>query len=105
MKTRTDPLTHNPQELLEELRVLVAEGEKILGESAAPHSETKLESLRERIEAVQERFGHFYDESKRRVVEGARKTDQVIRTHPYESLAIAAAAGVLAGFLWGRRAK
>ncbi len=105
MKTRSDPLTHNPQELLEELRVLVAEGEKILGESAVPQSEARLESLRERVEAVQERISNFYENSKRRVVEGAKKTDQTIRAHPYEALAITAAVGVLAGFLIGRRGK
>ncbi len=105
MKTKTDPMTHNPQELLEELRILVAEGEKILGESPATHTETRLESLRERVEAVQERLGNFYENSKRRVVETAKKTDQTIRSHPYESLAVAAAVGVLAGFLLGRRSK
>lgn len=103
MKTRPDPTTHNPQELLEELRILVAEGEKILGESAVSHTEGRLESLRERAEAVQEQIGNFYENSKRRVIEGAKKTDTTIRTHPYESLAVAAAIGVLAGFFIGRR--
>lgn len=103
MKTRPEPMTHNPQELLDELRILVAEGEKILGESAVSHAEAKLESLRERAEAVQEQLGNFYENSKRRVIEGAKKTDSTIRTHPYESIAVAAAVGVLAGYLISRR--
>lgn len=97
------PVTQSPQELLENLRALVVEAEKILGENAPRHSETQLEALRERYEAAQERLAQFYKGAKDRVVAGAKYTDTAIRTHPYQSLAIAVGVGLLAGWFIGRR--
>ena len=39
------------------------------------------------------------DRGERKVVAGARATDETIRAHPYESLAIALGVGVLLGAL------
>lgn len=103
MNTKTEAATQTPQELLKNLRALVTEAEKILADSNAGHSETRLEALRERYEAAQERLADYYSTAKRKVVAGAKYTDEAIRTHPYQSLAIAAAVGVLAGVLIGRR--
>jgi ElaB/YqjD/DUF883 family membrane-anchored ribosome-binding protein len=39
----------------------------------------------------------FYDNARRKLVDGARRTDATIRAHPYPSLAVALAVGVLLG--------
>jgi len=46
---------------------------------------------------AQERLTDLYDSAKEKVTEGARRTDEAIRAHPYESLAIALGVGVLIG--------
>jgi ElaB/YqjD/DUF883 family membrane-anchored ribosome-binding protein len=40
-----------------------------------------------------------YGKARKSVVAGARYTDETIRTHPYQSLAIALGVGVLVGAL------
>jgi ElaB/YqjD/DUF883 family membrane-anchored ribosome-binding protein len=103
MNPKNTVATQTPQELLEHLQALVTEAEKILATSQPEHSETRLEALRERYEAAQERLADFYQNAKKKVVVGAKRTDEAIRTHPYQSIAIAAGVALLAGFLWGRR--
>ena len=44
-----------------------------------------------------------WDKSKESVKETAKKTDEAIRSHPYESIGIAFGVGVLIGVLIGRR--
>ena len=44
-----------------------------------------------------------WDKSKESVKETAKKTDEAIRSHPYESMGVAFGVGVLLGVLIGRR--
>lgn len=103
MNSRTNVKDLTPGELASELRALVAEAEKILGDERANPSHTAVAALRERFEAAQEQLGNLYTEAKEKVVTGAKHADQTIREHPYQSLAIALGAGVLLGVLIGRR--
>ena len=52
-----------------------------------------------RVEAAKE----AWDKGKATVKETAKKTDEAIRTHPYESIGIAFGVGILIGVLIGRR--
>lgn len=81
----------------------MAEAEKMLGDSASQPAADALGNLRLRYDAAQERLGEMYQVTKRRVVEGAKCTDAAIRANPYQSIAIAAGAGLLLGVLLGRR--
>lgn len=92
-----------PQDLLNDLHSLVAEAEKMMGESFSEHTADALGSLRMRYDAAQERLGEMYQVTKKRVVAGAQCTDAAIRANPYQSIAIAAGAGLLLGVLLGRR--
>ena len=104
MKTETDRTTQIPEDVLNELRSLVVEAEKILGQAPAGRCcETTMAALRERLEAAQEGLAQVYDGTKRKVVAGAKYADHSIRDHPYESIGVALGVGLLAGVLLGRR--
>jgi ElaB/YqjD/DUF883 family membrane-anchored ribosome-binding protein len=94
-----------PKDLLKELHALVAEAEALVANSLVEHSDEALEGLRARLAAAQERVSALYAGAKKRVADGARSTDAAIRENPYQSLAIAAAAGLLLGVVLGRRSK
>ncbi len=96
---------HTPRELVDELKTLVAEAETMVVDSLSEHSAEALSNLRERFSAVQERFSDVYDGAKKKVVAGAKYTDESIRENPYQSLAVVLGVGVLLGVLIGRRTK
>jgi ElaB/YqjD/DUF883 family membrane-anchored ribosome-binding protein len=97
--------TQTPKELLTELQTLVAEAEKMMGESLSEHTEDAMSALRARYDAAQERLGDLYEGARKKVVAGAKCTDEAIRANPYQSMAIAAGVGLLVGVLLGRRSK
>lgn len=94
-----------PQDLLKDLRSLVSEAETMMGDSLTEHSEDAVSALHARFSAAQERLGELYAGARKRVVAGAKCTDEAIRANPYQSLAIAAGVGLLVGVLVGRRTK
>jgi ElaB/YqjD/DUF883 family membrane-anchored ribosome-binding protein len=96
-------ITHSPKDILDELRALVADAEKMVGDSLADNSEEVVNALRARYDDVQERLSEIFDGAKKTVVAGARSTDDTIRENPYSSIAVAAIAGVLVGVLLSRR--
>ena len=105
MKTETNRTTQTPEEVLNELRGLVAEAQRMLRESSRGgcDCDLNLASLRERFESAQERCAELCTDAKQRVIAGAKTTDAAIRENPYASLAIAAGVGLLAGVFLGRR--
>lgn len=105
MKNRTHTPAETPQELLNDLRSLVVEAEKMMEESVTEHSQEAIDNLRARFSAAQERLAHLYEGTKKKVVAGARYTDEAIRENPYQAIAITLGVGVLVGVLLGRRSK
>ncbi len=104
MKTTPDT-AQTPKDLLADLQALVAEAETMMTSSVSEHSADALENLRERFHSAQERFSENYAVAKKKVVAGAKCTDEAIRANPYQSLAIAAGVGLLIGVLAGRNSK
>jgi len=104
MKNNKDT-AQTPKELLNDLHALVADAEKMMGDSLSEHTADAVSALRTRFDAAQERFTDIYEGARTRVVAGAKCTDAAIRANPYQSLAIAAGVGLLAGILLGRRSK
>ena len=111
MKNRHDTSsTETPEQLIEHISRLMAEAEAMI---AGPHTEQasgKLASIKERLEAAREQLTDVYGRAREsitdaygrartNVVAGAKYTDETIRTHPYQSLAIALGVGVLLGAL------
>ncbi|SRR5258708_5745465 len=98
MKNRTES-PQSPAEMADHLRALLAEAEKTLAENATEQTRSKIEDLQDRIEDAQEKIKEVYGDARKKVLAGARRADETIRTHPYESLAIALGVGVLLGAL------
>ncbi len=86
-----------PEQVVEHLRSLIAEAEKTLGSNLAEGSAEKLGALRERLAEVREKVDEGLTVARDKICAGARQTDVTIRSHPYESLAIALGVGVLLG--------
>jgi len=102
MKNRTATESQTPADLLNDLRTLVLEAEKMMESSVSEHTGDAMDSLRTRYAAAQERFGALYATAKKNVTAGAKYTDETIRANPYQSIAIAAGVGLLVGVLVGR---
>ena len=105
MKNNTETTAQTPKELLKDLHALVAEAEKMMGDSLSEHTEGAVSALRTRFDAAQERMGELYTGARKKVIAGAKYTDETIRANPYQSIAIAVGVGLLVGVLVGRRSK
>lgn len=98
MKNRT--AAHESTDVvIENLRTLISEAEKIINEGAVEPTGEALADLRGRLEDARVRAEALYQDARKKVVAGARQADETIRSHPYESLAIALGVGVLLGAL------
>ena len=105
MKNRAHTPAETPEDLLNDLRNLVIEAEKMAASSVSEHSAEAFEAVRARFEAAQERLSGLYEGGRKKVEAGAHYADEAIRENPYQALAIAAGVGVLVGLLVGRSTK
>lgn len=97
MKNRTE--TSSAEEMINDLRALITEAEYAVRNGLSDTPSHIIADLRERLEIGLEKLNEYYGGAKQRVAAGARRTDETIRSHPYESLAIALGVGVLIGAL------
>lgn len=93
------PSPRTSGELLEDLRLLVADTKTLIANNVAEHSDSALAALSDRYEAAQQRLAELYDGAREKIVAGAKSTDASIRDHPYKALVIALGAGVVLGAL------
>lgn len=105
MKNNTESPAQTPKQLLDDLHSLVSEAEKIAGDSRSGQTEDAVSALRTRFDAAREHLAELYKGARKKVVAGAKCTDEAIRANPYQSLAIAVGVGLLVGVLVGRRRK
>ncbi len=91
--------------LASDLSKLMEEVEHLLNDSTSNHAEEKIELLRSRFTQAQDRLGSLYTNARRKLADGARATDETIRSHPYESIGIALGLGVLLGAVFARRSR
>lgn len=100
MKNRQDTSTaETPEQLIEHISRLMAEAEAMITGPVSEHAGGKLAEIKERLESARERLTDAYGRARQGVVAGAKYTDETIRTHPYQSLAVALGVGVLIGAL------
>jgi len=85
--------------LIGQLEDMVEEAGQLMNETVEDTVKKQLKEFKEKIEGLKQRLIAYYEDIEEAVVSGAKTTDKAIREHPYESLAIALAVGVLIGAL------
>ncbi len=94
------------ERVLADLRTLAHDSEQLLKATAGDLSE-KAKEARANLTAALARTQSTIEELQSQAIAGAReaakKTDAVIREHPYESLGVAFGVGLLVGLLVGRK--
>jgi ElaB/YqjD/DUF883 family membrane-anchored ribosome-binding protein len=96
----------SPEELLTNLQKLMDQVEAAIAEPAEGADEENgqlISQLKDRLSTATAKLNGVYKNARRRVIDGAQKADETIRSHPYESLAVALGVGVLLGALLRRR--
>lgn len=94
------------ERVMADLKSLARDAEDLLKVTAGDVSE-KVKEARSRLNTALERMKttceHWQDETIATARTAARKTDTVVREHPYETMGVAFGAGLLIGVLVGRR--
>jgi ElaB/YqjD/DUF883 family membrane-anchored ribosome-binding protein len=63
----------------------------------------RLDDLRASLSRAQDQLTDVYENTRDKVVAGARSTDRAIRARPYQSIGVALGVGVLLGLFLRRR--
>jgi ElaB/YqjD/DUF883 family membrane-anchored ribosome-binding protein len=106
MNHRTESHSESPEQLIKNIQKLMDEVEAVVAKSsdtAGSALSDKLSDLRDRFTSARTSAQGYYKVAKRRVIDGAEAADETIRSHPYESLAVALGLGVVLGALLRRR--
>lgn len=109
MQATTTPTSATPDAkrgLTQGLRHMIDEADQFL-KSAAQSGDQKFDAARDKfIEQVREmrvQLDDLEDSARHKARQAARAADQTVQAHPYGAMGIAAAAGLLIGFLAARR--
>lgn len=92
----------NTDVLVEDLKTVVRDSEQLLAAVSNATGE-KAEALRERLSESLEKARETCCKLEQKAKEGAMAADVVIRDHPYQSIGVALAAGLVIGALLARR--
>lgn len=97
MKRRNNTIehTHDLDSLAEDAKALLV--------ATADVAEEKVVQARERLSEALDRGKATWVRVQERAVEGAKATDETIRTHPYPALCVAFGFGTVLGLLLSRR--
>ena len=95
MNQETSNATNDLGTLAEDARALMAATADVAGE--------KVSEARKRLTASLESGARVLEQMKEKAVKGARATDEAVRTHPYQAIAIAFGLGAIIGYLAVRR--
>lgn len=92
-----------PDEIVAEIARLMDEAEALLVGPVADQREEEFIPLREHLGDLQRRLAAVGGVARRKMTETARVADDAIRSHPYETAAVALGLGVLLGAVWQSR--
>lgn len=105
--TSTNAPVNTPDDrVADHLRRLTDEAEALLKATARAGDEkfdATRERLRDEVHHLRVRLGEMEAAAEARVRDAARQTDAAVHAHPYSAMGIAAATGLLLGFLIARR--
>jgi ElaB/YqjD/DUF883 family membrane-anchored ribosome-binding protein len=89
--------------LIANITQLMNEVEQMLCDSNNQQEEVTIDTHQPSNEDLQARVAAFFTNTGRKIAAGARRTDQIVCDHPYQSLAIALGTGALLGLALVRR--
>ena len=95
MDKQTQATSSDMGTLAEDARALMAATADVAGE--------KVSEARKRLAAALESGKKIFGRVKDKAVEGAKATDEAVREHPYQALAVAFGVGAIVGYLISRR--
>ncbi len=95
MDKQTQATSSDLGTLAEDARALMAATADVAGE--------KVGEARKRLAAALESGKKIFGQVKDKAVEGAKATDEAVREHPYQALAVAFGIGAIVGYLISRR--
>ena len=72
-------------------------------EAAEMRLNTTLGQLQTKLEHLRAQFDELDDQARYQLRKAARRTDEAVHSHPYRAIGVAAAAGLLVGWLASRR--
>lgn len=101
MKKSAATISIHP-EAVEELRALVREAEQALA-SAGDATDDKVKALRERMKHALDESRETFKRMRESTREHLEEADEYVREHPYQTIGLAALAGVLVGVLITRK--
>jgi ElaB/YqjD/DUF883 family membrane-anchored ribosome-binding protein len=95
MDKQTHATSSDMGTLAEDARALMAATADVAGE--------KVSEARKRLAAALESGKKILGQVKDKAVVGAKATDEAVREHPYQAMAVAFGVGAIAGYLISRR--
>ena len=95
MNEQTQAIRNDMGQLASDAQALMAATADVAGE--------KVGEARKRLAEALERGKEIYGCVREKAVEGAKATDEAVRSHPYQAIAIGVGVGALLGFLLARR--
>jgi ElaB/YqjD/DUF883 family membrane-anchored ribosome-binding protein len=102
----TNPAAATDDRMAQHLRTLADEAEALLKDTARAGDE-KMAATRQRLRGevahLRERLADLESQAGLQLKSAAHRTDEVVHAHPYTAIGAAAAIGLLAGLLIGRR--
>jgi ElaB/YqjD/DUF883 family membrane-anchored ribosome-binding protein len=103
METRSaQEIEASTEQLLQDLRAVVNDGEELLKAGVAELGERGM-AAKEKLAAALEMAKETQRKLQERAIASARATDRAIREHPYESIGIAFGVGLLLGVVLNRK--
>ncbi len=100
MSESTTDVNDTAATTVDELRSLIREAEQAL---ASGSNGDDIQDLRERLQDAIAEGQNIVSNLKDSVARQARRADELVRANPYQTAGIAAAVGLLVGFLVSRR--
>lgn len=94
------------EKLVVDVKEVISDAEALLKLTAEDLSEKAKEArtkLSARLEQAKVQLSETQGAVREKAVAGAKETDRIIRSHPYESLGIAFGVGILLGVVLNRR--
>jgi len=95
MSKHTAETSSDVSALAEDARALLSATADVAGE--------KVGDARKRLTAALERAKEIAGQVRDKAVQGAKATDEAVREHPYQAMAIALGVGAVIGYLAARR--